>query len=274
MIVLPQVPSQAPHKAIFPSPRQLASWFEAPASCFVTPYRVTCGPALKKSKNMKTTTCPARPASPTRNSPLYALRKGLGMWELTFNGQNAILKHEQGLAYVAHLLLNPPSEPIHGLALALSVRAVQHKQNADGEILLERNLALDDAELAHALYLKQKHLESLADDVTLVEPVKKEVLQELEALYQFQKKNLFRTNNAAQKASDAVGRAIKRFHKRIASAVDAQGSPNLLLRRFAEHLRSHLLIPSGRCGGHGGFRAKGFGGCFTYEPPSGIIWKR
>ena len=41
---------------------------------------------------------------------------------LTFNGQTAILKHEIGLSYIAYLMSHP-NEPIHGLALALKVKA-------------------------------------------------------------------------------------------------------------------------------------------------------
>ena len=49
----------------------------------------------------------------------YALRRGLGFWELTFEGRQAIFKHEQGALYVACLLLDPPPEPMHAVALAL-----------------------------------------------------------------------------------------------------------------------------------------------------------
>jgi hypothetical protein len=35
----------------------------------------------------------------------YALRRGLGFWELTFEGRQAIFKHELGALYVACLLL-------------------------------------------------------------------------------------------------------------------------------------------------------------------------
>src|SRR6266851_1322948 len=58
-------------------------------------------------------------------APHYALRKGFGFWELTFDGQSAVFKHEQGAFYVAYLLANPPPEPIHGLALALKIRAIR-----------------------------------------------------------------------------------------------------------------------------------------------------
>jgi hypothetical protein len=52
----------------------------------------------------------------------HALRRGLGFWELTFEGRQSIFKHEQGTLYVACLLLDPPSEPIHAVALALKAK--------------------------------------------------------------------------------------------------------------------------------------------------------
>ena len=57
-----------------------------------------------------------------RDKEKYALRRGLGFWELTFEGRQAIFKHEQGALYVACLLLDPPPEPIHAVALALKAR--------------------------------------------------------------------------------------------------------------------------------------------------------
>ena len=54
-----------------------------------------------------------------RDAHQHSLRRGLGFWELTFEGRHAIFKHEQGALYVACLLLDPPSEPVHAVALAL-----------------------------------------------------------------------------------------------------------------------------------------------------------
>ncbi|SPE57268.1 hypothetical protein SBV1_270067 [Verrucomicrobia bacterium] len=48
-----------------------------------------------------------------RPSPLairYALSKGLGVWELIFEGWRVTLKDEMGVPYVAWLLLNQPKE--------------------------------------------------------------------------------------------------------------------------------------------------------------------
>ena len=58
----------------------------------------------------------------SQNDRIYALSRGWGLWDLTFAGRRAIFKHEQGVLYVAWLLLHPPPEPIHAVALALDAR--------------------------------------------------------------------------------------------------------------------------------------------------------
>jgi hypothetical protein len=90
---------------------------------------------------------------------------GFGLLGLTFGGRRAIFKHEQGALYVACLLLEPPSEPMHAVALALRAK------------------------------------------------------------------------------------------------------------EMGGHLREHLMTPSGRGGDHRKARALSpFAGCYTYEPPPGVVW--
>ncbi len=149
-----------------------------------------------------------------RDEHQYALRRGLGFWELTFEGRQAVFKHELGALYVACLLLDPPPEPIHAVAR-----------------------------------------------------------REREEMLEFLRNNSWRTRDNAGRCVRAVAVAIKRFHARLAKAVDAEGRPHPVLQGFAGYLREHLLIPSGRGGDHGGARARWSGaGCFTYEPPSGVVW--
>jgi len=94
-------------------------------------------------------------------------------------------------------------------------------------------------------------------------------LRALEAIYAYQKKNLSRTSTIAQKASDAVGKAIKRLHSHIAKATNADGTSNTILRAFADHIRQRILIPSGRNGAHGGFRPPhAYGGFFICQKPN------
>src|SRR5580765_6196515 len=61
--------------------------------------------------------------SPSRKPSTINSQTIIQAWHLTFNGQKACFDHEQGAYYVAYLLLNPPDEPIHGMALELKASA-------------------------------------------------------------------------------------------------------------------------------------------------------
>ena len=105
-----------------------------------------------------------RPVMPPSLSPNH---RRPALWQLVFNGQQAQFKHEQGVFYVAWLILNPPSEPIHGLGVELKASAYYGQLTgetifidpASGKkiplpsdaMLVQRNLAVDDLEAAHAL---------------------------------------------------------------------------------------------------------------------------
>jgi hypothetical protein len=214
----------------------------------------------------------------------------LGFWRLTFAGQDAIFKHEQGANYVAYLLLNPPKEPIHALDLCVRLSTPERKGSvitelvdptsgevvplAPGARLQERGLALEDAATMRAVLRTQEQLEALLEDEDRTEPERVEAQRELIALYDYEKKNSRRIRDNAGRAADAVGRAIKRFYENLAVAVEASGRPHPVLRAFAEHIRQHVLIASGRCCVRGGPRpGVGLAGCFTYEPPGGIVWQ-
>ncbi|SPE54213.1 hypothetical protein SBV1_1770001 [Verrucomicrobia bacterium] len=242
-------------------------------------------------------TQPLSPPPPTnhhlasRPSPLatrYALRKGLGAWELIFEGRRAILKDEIGVPYVAWLLLNQPTEPVPALLLALRVEPpdrtcpgiteVEHP--ATGEIVLverdailqERSLALDDGDCLRGLWHEQRKLEAILEERNVSQVIKAEVQHDLEALQQFIRKQGWRTKIALSPATRKVGRAIRRFHQRLATALDATGAPSPVLRAFAAHLQDCLLVPSGRTGLRGGDRHKMPGGSFIYLPPPGVVW--
>jgi hypothetical protein len=203
----------------------------------------------------------------------YALRRELGFWELIFESRWAVFKHDQGALYVACLLLDPPPEPIHAMALGLQARKMSGQSPEETELIQERNLGLDDAEAVRNLRRKQRALETVLDDELAIEPVKAEARREREEILEFLRRNSWRTRDNAGRCVRAVAVAIKRFHARLAKAVDAEGRPHPVLQGFGRHLREHLLIPSGRGGGHGGARASGSGaGCFTYEPPTGVVW--
>jgi hypothetical protein len=222
--------------------------------------------------------------------PRYALHKGLGFWELYFKGERGFFKHEQGAYYVAHLLLNPPERPIHGLALTIAVAAVRgrpipplritdsvtgHTVLLDGDgTLQQRSMGFEAFDAAYALRKTQLALEAILDDESSIEPVKAEALRDLEAIYNFQKTTQGRIKDAAQRAVHAVSMAIKRFHHRLSLASDVSGCPHSVLRPFARHIEKYILLPSGRYLGSGRARSlTGAAGCFTYARPRGVVWE-
>ena len=160
----------------------------------------------------------------------YALRRGLGFWELTFEGRQAIFKHELGALYVACLLLDPPPEPIHAVALALKAKEMAGQAAGPAEVIQQRSMGLDDAAAVRALWRRQRELERVLEDDREIEPVKAEALRELEEITEFLRKSPWRSRRGAERCVRAVAVAIKRFHARLAGAVDAEGKPHAVLR--------------------------------------------
>ena len=229
------------------------------------------------------------PCSSAAPPPPYSLKRGLGFWQLTFNGQSAIFRHEIGASYVAALLLNPPPRPIHGLDLATRMAAAEGRPCALTEIIdprtgqvitleadariQERSPELNNAVLMRRVLQEQERLEAFLEDEEQPEQLKAEVQRELIALYDFEKHSGKKIRDGAQRAVRAVTMAIKRFHRRLATALDTEGKPHPVLCSFAKHIHDHLLIPSGRACGHGGFRDRSsLAGRFTYQPPPGVTW--
>jgi hypothetical protein len=238
-------------------------------------------------------TQPSKPA--TRHQPTapprYSLRPSLGVWRLTFDGHEAILKHQRGIAYVAYLLSHPQPEPIHALALALkaeaefspastapasqptaaSTGAIPAEADRQGEDIDDQ---LEEARTAWSIRRQQLELEALLEDETQSEPVKAEALRELEAIYHYQETSLGRMTALAQHAARAVRTAIERFHRRLRCARDLPGHPDPMLQEFASHLQLYLLAPSARCSAQRVSRlTPALAGRFAYQPPPGVVWE-
>jgi len=210
-------------------------------------------------------------AEPQDLARRYALRRGLGTWEVTFEGRRDSFRDEQGAEYVVWLLLHPPPEPIHAVALVFEVR---RPPEAEG-VVQQRNLGMDDAEAVQTLLREARKLETLLQDKRQSEPVKAEARRKRQEILEFLRKTPWRSQDGAEKCVRAVDKAIKRLHSRLAWDVDAEGKRHPVLEDFARHLWDHLLVPSGRACLHGGARARiPFAGCFTYEPPRGVVWRR
>jgi hypothetical protein len=209
-----------------------------------------------------------------RDGCQYALRRGLGTWEVTYEGGRDSFSDEQGAAYVVWLLLHPPPQPIHPLALALEARHAPGYTPSAADVIQERNLGLDDAEAVRNLRRQARKLEAVLEDKLASEPEKAEARQQREQILEFLRKSSWRTQTSAQKCVRAVTKAIKRLHRRLEVAEDAEDKPHPVLQAFARHIEEHLLIPSGRAGGHGGRRVRrAANGCFNYVPPKGVVWR-
>jgi hypothetical protein len=238
----------------------------------------------RSRKKVEITTVHPATCPPAR----YSLRKGLGTWDLTFDSQEAGLKHEKGIFYVDWLLYHPPEHPLHALDLITKIPDMYRKQlglpqianpatgqaiqlDSDARIQ-ERSLALDDADTMRALLRRERELEAILDSDES-EPVKAEALRELEELAEFQRQHGRQSQDSAHRAVRSVRMAITRFHQHLLAATDAEGKPHQILRPFAHHLEKHLLIPSARYRASAGAHAPGpLAGCFTYDPPPGISW--
>ena len=215
----------------------------------------------------------------------YSLRKGLRAWDLVFDGAPAVLRHEQGIVYVAWLLGHPSVEPVHALQVIANTHSVSNAIRKSVEIsapavstpharIQERALGMDDLESIRLLRRKERELEAILASEDEAEPVKAEALRELDQIARQQRHHWRRSEDHAQKSVRAVRRAIIRFYSRLQKATNPEGGPHPVLGPFAEHLDRHLLIPSARYSGlRGSFARSGRVGCFIYEPPAGVIWE-
>jgi hypothetical protein len=147
----------------------------------------------------------------------YALRREGNSWEVTFEGREANFKHELGALYVAYLLLEPPREPVHGVALALKAREKLGQPAGPAEVLQERVMELEDAAAVRALWRRQRELERVLADRQEIEPVKAEAQRELEEITEHLRQSPWLSRHGAERCARAVAVAIKRLHTHLAA---------------------------------------------------------
>ena len=208
-----------------------------------------------------------------RDEPPYALARGLGFWEVTFEGRHATFKNEEGAPYVAGLLLHPPRKPIHAVAVALEARTLSGRTPGATEFFRQRYLGLEEAEAVRNLRRRERELEVVLDDEEEIAPVKTEALCELAAIADFMRQNPWHSRDCVQKCARSVAVAIGRLHTHLAQALEAEGQPHPVLQAFARHLHEHLLIHSDGGDIPGRMRVgAALPGWFTYQPPPGVVW--
>src|SRR6266436_3250793 len=220
-------------------------FFRAAANIFSSPENLSES-MTQTLRALASMTARAPPPNPySQAQPRYALRKGLGVWHLTFDWREAEIRHERGMLSTGYLLLNPPPEPLHALDLLAKVPEIYRKQ---------LGIALDDAETMRSLLRRERELEAILDSDES-EPVKAEALRDLEAIAEFQRSHGRRSRDAAQRAGRTVRQAITRLHRNLLGALDTNGKPHPVLCPFSLHILNYILIPSARYSGHGGRHA-------------------
>ncbi len=200
------------------------------------------------------------------NGARYILRKGLGGWELVFDGKKGgLLPDWKGLRYVAYLLKNPPSEPIHGSELG--------KRVLDDVVIVQRNLAADDPESFAGKKKAERECRAILEDDSATEVEKAEASLELADIGDWARKHLRGTEGNEQKQVRAIRQAIRRLLENLAIVKDDSGKPNAVVQEFGRHVERYLWQPSSRSGGGRNSRVRsGLAGRFTYEPPDGLTW--
>jgi hypothetical protein len=214
--------------------------------------------------------------------PRYALRREGSLWQLTFDYGDAILRHEQGICYVA-ATLSRPREGVKKLDLAAKYSSPRAK-GGDGievynpttgeyeppdsmEPVHEAALAADDDEARRAYQARARELKETLDDPTETEGAKVEAREELEGIAAHLRRDSRTHRDPTKAAADGVRNGINRFLRNLVGRGDTASSPLPVRRGFAEHLERYLLMPSGRYARPRARKARGeLTGCPALRP--------
>src|ERR1017187_8065111 len=231
---------------------------------------------------------PAVPERPRRGQPLYALHHEGSLWRLTFDDGQAILKHEQGICYVAEMLSHP-RERVKKLNLAAKYSSPRSPGGGGIEIydpgrgrpeppaslesVREAALAGDDLEARRAYQARARELKETIGDPTRTERAKVEAREELKVIAAHLSKDSRPLRDPAKAAGDAVRISIHRFLRNLVGRGDTVASPLRVRRGFAKHLQLSLLVPSSRYAAPRARQARGeLTGCLLYDPPAETRW--
>ena len=232
---------------------------------------------------------PAVPERPRPNQPRYALHREGSLWRLAFDDGRAILKHEQGICYVAEMLSHP-RERVKKLNLAARYSSLRSQGGSGIEIydpatgkyeppasmepVHEGALAADDDEARRAYEARARKLKETIHDPTETERAKVEAREELEAIAAHLSKDSRMVRDPTKSAADAVRIGINRFLRNLVGRGDTVSSPLPVHRGFPKHLQRYLVVPSSRYAAPGARKARdGLTGCLLYDPPGETLWE-
>jgi len=205
------------------------------------------------------------PGTPEIVGRQYVLRKGARAWRLVFDGVEGEINDGRGIALVAYLLFNPPTDGIHGTELASLVFGQA--------IIQEASLGADGDSTRKLIQQQAREWMAVLSDPLASEIEKGEAKAELDNLAAALNVTRKDSEGSADKQVRAIRRAIERLITALRAATDRKRNPHLALRAFGEHLHNFLWVPSSRFSGNRRARNRAqVAGRFTYEPPAGVIW--
>ena len=230
-------------------------------------------------------------AAPERlrtGQPRYALHREGPLWRLRFDEGQAILKHEQGICYVAEMLSHP-RERVKKLNLAAKYSSPRSPGGSGIEIydpatghyeplssmepVHEGALAADDLAARRTYQARARELKETIGDPTETERAKVAAREELKAITAHLRRDSRPVRDPTKAAGDAVRIGIHRFLRNLVGRGDTVASPLRVRQAFAKHLERYLLVPSSRYAAPGARKARGeLTGCLLYEPPAEIRW--
>ena len=224
----------------------------------------------------------------TASSPPYQLRRGLGWWELALDRERGVIRDDRAMRLVVYLLKHPPVEAIHasvwenrvdGSPLLDGFGGIERGAEDDrpragvsevGGVIEERTgRRFVGGDTLPALQHQLRELQGTLHDETLPADEREDARRELAALLRARARG-GKLVGGAECAVDRVRKQVKTLIEKLKRAEVASGKPHLALRAFGWHLDAHLWRPS--MGGKCRRGASGKPGCFTYEPPDGVVW--
>jgi hypothetical protein len=215
-----------------------------------------------------------------RPVPEYRLTRGLGCWQLVFDGYPGIFRDERGAACIANLLAHP-HETISAAQLEEATTALNPHSLAEvvideagrtaipgaQDVIQELHLSAERVERLRVFYRTKRQLERVIEDPDENPLVRAEAERDLAAV-ETHLRNHLPTRDNALRCSDRVRQAIHRFVRRLLRAETNPGCAHPALTAFGVHLHHCVLLPS-RCASleeRTGTRA------FVYHPPAGLTW--
>ena len=223
-----------------------------------------------------------------RGQPRYALHREGPLWRLRFDEGQAILKHEQGICYVAEMLSHP-RERVKKLNLAAKYSSPRSPGGSGIEIydpatghyeplssmepVHEGALAADDLEARRTYQARARELKETIGDPTETERAKVAAREELKAITAHLSRDSRPVRDPTKAAADAVRIGIHRFLRNLVGRGDTVASPLWVRQAFVRHLEHYLLVPSSRYAAPGARKARGeLTGCLLYDPPAETRW--